>query len=166
MAHILIAYTTKKGSTAEIAQFIGKELQAAGHAVDVAEIGTVTSLAGYNAAVIGGPMYMGKMIGDTGKFVRHHYKALVRMPVAGFIVSLAPVSKDPVGIEYARKALQAALSPLQPVARTVFAGKLDPAKLSWLQKWMVEKAKSPVGDFRDWTVIATWARELPGKLDV
>ena len=166
MAHILIAYATKKGSTAEIAQAIGKELTSAGHAVDVKELGTVTSLAGYQAMVIGGPMYMGKMIGDVGKFVRHHYKALVRMPVAGFIVSLAPVSKDPEQVENAQKTLQAALSPLQPVARGVFAGRLDPEKLSWLQNWMIKQVKSPVGDFRDWTAIAAWARELPGKLDV
>ena len=165
MARILVAYASKKGSTAEIAQAIGKELQAAGHIVDVTEMGTVASPAGYNAVVIGGPIYMGKMMGDTGKFVRRHYNGLVNLPVAGFIVSLAPVSKDPVtDLEYAQKALHASLAPLKPVAETVFAGRLDPSKLSWLQKWMTEKAKSPVGDFRDWTAIAAWARELPAKM--
>jgi menaquinone-dependent protoporphyrinogen IX oxidase len=49
---------------------------------------------------------------------------------------------------------------------TVFAGKLDPAKLSWLQRWMTEKAKTPVGDFRDWTAVAARARELPVKMGV
>ena len=109
---------------------------------------------------------MGKMMSDTGKFVRRHFKDLEKLPVAGFIVSLAPVTKDPVDWEYAQKALRASLAPLQPVAEAVFAGRLDPAKLSWLQRWMIEKAKSPVGDFRDWTAIATWARELPGKMGV
>jgi menaquinone-dependent protoporphyrinogen oxidase len=164
MARILVAYASKKGSTTEIAQAIGKELEASGHVVDVVEMGTVISLTAYNAVVIGGPMYIGKMIGDTGKFVRHHTQDLEKLPVAGFIVSLAPVTKDPVDREYAHKALRASLAPLQPVAETVFAGRLDPSKLSWLQKWMIEKAKSPVGDFRDWTAIAAWARELPGKM--
>lgn len=54
MAHILVAYATKKGSTAEIAQAIGTELISAGHAIDVKELGTVTSPAGYHAVVIGG----------------------------------------------------------------------------------------------------------------
>ena len=66
----------------------------------------------------------------------------------------------------AEKALRDALAPLQPVAQTVFAGRLDPEKLSWFQKWITKKVKSPVGDFRDWAAIAAWARELPGKMKV
>ena len=37
MARILVAYATKKGSTAEIAQAIAKELQAAGHSADAVD---------------------------------------------------------------------------------------------------------------------------------
>jgi menaquinone-dependent protoporphyrinogen oxidase len=165
MARILVAYASKKGSTTEIAQAIGKELEASGHVVDVAEMGTVTSLTGYNAVVIGGPIYVGKIEG-MGKFVKRHSAELARVPVAGFVVCLAAAAKDPDGMAWAEKALHAALDPLRPVAETIFAGRLDPSKLSWLQKWMTEKAKSPVGDFRDWTAIAAWARELPGKMGV
>jgi menaquinone-dependent protoporphyrinogen IX oxidase len=53
---------------------------------------------------------------------------------------------------------------IEPEAVTIFAGKVDPAKLSFFQKWMVEKAKSPVGDFQDWDAIAAWAKELMGKM--
>jgi menaquinone-dependent protoporphyrinogen oxidase len=165
MARILVAYATKKGSTAEIAEAIAKELQAVGHTTDAVEIAKGASPAGYDAVVIGGPMYMGKIDG-MGKFVKRHSTELARVPVAGFVVCLAAAAKDPEGMAWAEKALHAALAPLQPVAETVFAGRLDPSKLSWLQKWMIEKAKSPVGDFRDWTAIAAWARELPGKMKV
>jgi len=165
MARILVAYASKKGSTTEIAQAIGKELQAAGHVVDVAEMMTVTSLTGYNAVVIGGPMYVGKIEG-MGKFVKRYSAELARVPVAGFVVCLAAASKDKEGMAWAEKALHAALDPLRPVAETIFAGRLDPSKLSWIQKWMTEKAKSPIGDFRDWTTIAAWARELPAKMGV
>ena len=67
---------------------------------------------------------------------------------------------------WAEKALHAALDPLRTVAETVFAGRLDPEKLSWFQWLAVQKAKSPVGDFRDWAAIAAWARDLPGKMMV
>jgi len=49
---------------------------------------------------------MGKMVGDVGKFVRRHYNEMKKLPVAGFIVSLAPVSKDPAQMASAQKALQ------------------------------------------------------------
>jgi menaquinone-dependent protoporphyrinogen oxidase len=110
-------------------------------------------------------MYVGKIDG-VGKFVKRHSMELAKVPVAGFIVCLAAAADDPEGMALAKKALHAALEPLQPVAETVFAGKLDPSKLSWFQNWMIKKVKSPVGDFRDWTAIAVWARELPGKMGV
>ncbi len=126
MARILVAYVSKKGSTAEIAQAIGKELQATGHTADAVGIGNVTSLQGYDAVVIGGPMYMGRIDGSVGKFVKRHSQDLARVPVAGFVVCLAAAAKDQEGITWAEKALHAALAPLQPVAEMVFAGKLDP----------------------------------------
>jgi len=165
MARILVTYATKKGSTAEIAQAIAKELQAAGHTTDAVEIAEGASPAGYDAVVIGGPMYLGKIEG-IGKFVQRHSSALARVPVAGFVVCLAAVAKDPEGMAWAEKALHAALVPLRSVAETVFAGRLDPEKLSWFQRLVVKKAKSPVGDFRDWAAIADWARDLPGKMKV
>ena len=165
MARILVAYASKKGSTAEIAQAIAKELQAAGHTADAIEIAQGASPAGYDAVVIGGPMYMGKL-DSVGKFVKRHTTDLARVPVAGFVVCLAAAAKDPEGMALAEKALHAALDPLKPVAETIFAGRLDPEKLSWFQWLAVQKAKSPVGDFRDWAAIAAWARDLPGKMMV
>ncbi|HVP95506.1 MAG TPA: flavodoxin domain-containing protein, partial [Methanoregulaceae archaeon] len=158
MAHILVAYASRKGTTTEIAQAIGKELQAAGHIADVMEIGSVSTLAGYHGVVIGGPMYMGRMVGDVGKFVKRFSDALAKLPVATFIVGLTPVSKDPESMAYMEKALHKAVIPLQPVAEAMFAGRLDPANLGWLQRWMIKNVKSPVGDFRDWTAIAEWAK--------
>jgi menaquinone-dependent protoporphyrinogen oxidase len=144
---------------------IAKELQAAGHTADAVEIAKGASPAGYDAVVIGGPMYVGKIDG-MGKFVKRHTMELARVPVGGFVVCLAAAAKDPEGLAWAEKVLHAAFEPLRPVAEMIFAGRLDPSKLSWLQKWVTEKTKSPVGDFRDWTAIAAWARELPGKMKV
>lgn len=166
MARILVAYATKKGSTAGIAEAVAKELQAAGHTADAVEITKLASLQGYDAVVIGGPLYMGKMDGSIGKFVNRNRPDLERVPVAGFVVCLAAAAKDPEGVKWAEKALHTALAPLDPVAETVFAGKLDPEKLSWFQRWVTKKAKSPVGDFRDWAAIASWARDLPVKMKI
>jgi len=160
MARILVAYASWAGSTKEIAATVGKELDAAGHAADVREMGEVTGLSGYNAVVIGAPMYMGRMVG-TKKFVRRYRAILETMPIAGFAVCLAAAGNDPSAIELMHKTLKNSLAPLNPVAVTLFAGKLDPARLSWFQRWIVHRVKAPVGDFRDWMAISIWARGLP-----
>jgi menaquinone-dependent protoporphyrinogen oxidase len=165
-ARILVVYVSPGGSTAGIAQAVGKELQSAGFGVDVVEMKSVSSLKGYNAVVIGGPFSMGKVVGDVEKFIGRNRDALVKLPFAAFAVGIAPLGKDPADRDNAMKKLQKTLEPLQPVAVTIFAGKVDLAKLSFLQKWMVEKTKSPVGDFRDGNAIAAWAKELPGKMKV
>lgn len=163
---ILVAYASQRGSTAEIAQAVGKELQLAGYDVEVIEMKSVSSLAGYSAVVIGGPFYMGKVVGDVGKFIGRYRDALAKVPVAAFAVGVAPLGKDPADKDNAMKKLQKTLEPQKPVAMTIFAGKVDPEKLSFLQRWMVKKTKSPVGDFRDWDAIARWAKDLPAMMKV
>ncbi|MCX6691775.1 MAG: flavodoxin [Methanoregula sp.] len=160
VVRILVAYATRNGSTGEIAHAAGRELSAAGHAVDVAELKTISTLAGYNAVVMGGPLYMGSIDDAVGKYKDQ----LAHLPVAAFGVGLAPVSKDAKQMVESMKALHASVAPLQPVAETLFAGKLDPSRLSFVQRKMTEFVKSPVGDFRDWNAIAAWAKELPGKM--
>jgi menaquinone-dependent protoporphyrinogen oxidase len=166
MAKILVAYASKQGSTAEIAQAIAKELQAAGHTAEAADVAGIASLAEYAGVVIGGPMYMGHIDPRVRKFTKRHAGELAKLPVAGFVVCLAAASKDPEGMAWAGKALKKALAPVQPVAETIFAGKLDPEKLSWFQRWIIKKVNSPVGDFRDWDAIAAWGREVAGKMGV
>jgi menaquinone-dependent protoporphyrinogen oxidase len=161
---ILVAYATRNGSTADIAQIIGRELVSAELTVDVSELKTVSTLAGYRAVVIGGPLYMGSVDGAVGKFVGKNREQLLNLPVAAFVVGLAPKNPDPGAVEMAIGALKKSLEPLTPVSSVMFAGKLDPAKLSFIQRKMTELVKSPVGDFRDWDAIAAWARELPGMM--
>jgi menaquinone-dependent protoporphyrinogen oxidase len=165
-ARILVAYVSPNGSTAGIAEAIGKELRSAGYTVDVAGMKSVRSLDDYQAVVIGGPFYSGKVVGGVGKFVGRFRDTLSKMPIAAFAVGVAPVGRDPVQIRDARKTFHTALAPLEPVSETIFAGRIDLSKLSFIQRWMVGKVNAPVGDFRDWEAIAKWARNLPGKLKV
>jgi menaquinone-dependent protoporphyrinogen oxidase len=163
-SRILVAYASRSGSTAEIAQAVGKELTAAGYAADVAEMNSVASLSGYSGIVIGAPLYMGGLVKDAGKFVGRHKAALATLPVAAFAVGISPKNTDAGAVSQAASALLAAIVPVQPVASVVFAGRLDPSKLSFIQRKLTELVKSPVGDFRDWDIIAAWARTLPQKM--
>jgi menaquinone-dependent protoporphyrinogen oxidase len=162
--HILVAYTSRKGSTAGIASAIGRKLQSAGYSVDVVEMKNVSTVEGWDAVVAGAPVYMGKVDKDISKFVAKNRDRLASIPVAAFAVGIAPVAPriEPVG--KVQEDLAKALSPIIPVALTVFAGTLDPDKMSFIERNMISLMKVPTGDFRDWTAIAAWAKELPGKM--
>ena len=136
----------------------------AGFSADVAEIKTISTLAGYNAVVIGGPLYMGSVDGAVGKFIGKNRGQLQKLPVAAFAVGLAPKNPDPKALGIAMDALKKSLGPLTPVSSILFAGKLDPAKVNFVMRKFLEMAKIPSGDFRDWDAIATWTQELPDKM--
>lgn len=165
---ILVTYASRTGTTAEIAAAIGRELRLAGASADVAELKEVASVAGYDAVVVGSPIYMGRIEGDVGKFVARHREALEKMPVAAFAVGLPADQKNAPG-ESAQKSgtreegagkIRTALEPVKTVAATMFAGRLDTARLSFVQRTMIGFVKAPTGDFRDWDEIAAWARSL------
>jgi menaquinone-dependent protoporphyrinogen IX oxidase len=77
--------------------------------------------------VIGGPSYMGNIVGDMKKFVGKYRDILAKIPVAAFAFGVAPAD-----IEKARTILHSILDPPEPVAEALFTGKIDPGKLSFV----------------------------------
>ena len=163
---ILVAYASRKGSTAGIAQAIGKELTSEGYAVDVNEMKSITSLAGYNAVVIGAPVYTGKVTGDVAAFVTANKDGLSRLPVAGFVTGIAPVYPKTGDVKGFTDQLITALAPIRPVVVTMFAGTLDAEKMNFVERSLTSLMKVPTSDFRDWDAIRAWARKLPGMMNL
>ena len=163
-ARILVAYVSKKGSTAEIAREAGTELERAGFFIDTAEMAKVTSLADYDAVILGAPVYTGKVVGDIALFVSKNRDALSRIPVAGFVVGIAPVFPGAGDVDTFTGQFRAVLQPVTPVDVTMFAGVLDAGKLSFVERGLTSLLKVPTGDFRDHDAIAAWARGIPEKM--
>jgi menaquinone-dependent protoporphyrinogen oxidase len=46
----------------------------------------------------------------------------------------------------------------------VFAGKIDKSRLSFGERAIVTALRAPVGDYRDWDQIASWAGEIADAL--
>ncbi len=157
----LIAYVSQMGSTAEIAQAIGRELDATGNSVEVREMKGIDSIEGYRAVVIGSPVYMAAIEKDVAHFVARHRDGLSRIPVAAFAVGIAPVDHRVGSVESVLEKLRASLDPVKPVAVTMFAGRLELARMSFVQRTMTGLMKVLTGDFRDWEAIRAWARGLP-----
>ena len=159
---ILVAYATRKGSTGEIASVIGKELEGEGHQVRVSLLKDISSLEGYNAAVLGAPVYTGHIDDDLRKFVERNKNGLKTIPVAAFAVGLAPVDPKVGSVSALEDQLKGMAVQVNLVAMKVFAGKLDPAQHSFMTKTVISLMKAPTGDFRDWDAIKVWAKSLPG----
>jgi menaquinone-dependent protoporphyrinogen oxidase len=160
---ILVAYASEYGSTAGVAEAIGKELCTKGASVDVRLAKKVTNLSPYRAVIVGSPVYRGKWMPETIKFLKENSEILSKIPVAYFVVCMT--MQNPTE-ENRRKAL-AYLDPVghsvpqvKPVKIGLFAGALHYDKLSWLMRKIIKSKGSPEGDFRDWDAIRTWAAHL------
>jgi menaquinone-dependent protoporphyrinogen oxidase len=160
---ILVAYASEYGSTAEVAEAIGKELCNKGASVDVRLARKVTGLGPYQAVIVGSPIYRGKWMTDVVRFLQENSGTLSKIPVAYFIVCMT--MQNPTE-ENRRKAL-AYLDPVynsvpqvKPVEIGLFAGALHYNKLPWLMRKILKSKGLPEGDFRNWDTIRTWAVHL------
>lgn len=82
---ILVAYATKSGSTAEVAEVVGEAVRESGATVDVRLAKDVTGVGSYGAVVLGSPVLNGNPHPEAARFLRRHQEVLSTMPVACFL---------------------------------------------------------------------------------
>jgi len=157
---ILIAYASKAGSTAEVAVRIGETLTAKNLAVDVKPAAEVSDLTPYGTVVVGSAIRTGQFLPEAMNFIKDNQAALQQKNFSTFLVCLT--LKDDT--EETRREVSAYLDPVrtlvQPASEGLFAGVLDPKKLTLLERLMMKAMKSTEGDFRNWEQISTWAQGL------
>ena len=165
-ATVLVAYASKYGATAEIADKIGEVLSEAGLPNEVLPADDVDDLTPYYAVVLGSAVYMAKWGDEAAKFLEHNEKALAERPVWLFS-SGALGEGDPVELMQGWRfpeAQQEVADRIQPRDMAFFHGVLDTEKLSLPEKLILKGVKAPVGDFRDWETITTWATSIAEAL--
>jgi menaquinone-dependent protoporphyrinogen oxidase len=163
---VLVAYATKYGATAEIAEKIGQVLRQEGLTTDVLPADRVNGLASYWAVVLGSAVYIGRWRKEAVKFLENNEAALAGRPV--WLFSSGPTGEgDPVELLNGWR-LPGKLQPIADRIETrdiaVFHGAVDVKKLNFIQKWMLRNVKAPVGDFRDWDAITSWATSIADEL--
>jgi menaquinone-dependent protoporphyrinogen oxidase len=163
---VLVAYATKYGATAEIAAKIGQVLREAGLQPDVLPADRVGDLAPYQAVVLGSAVYMWKWRKEAATFLEENEKTLAERPV--WLFSSGPTGEgDPVELMSSRsfpEALAPIADRIQPRDIAFFHGVLDTKKLSLPEKLVSKGVKAPLGDFRDWEAITSWARAIAEAL--
>jgi menaquinone-dependent protoporphyrinogen oxidase len=165
---LLVTYASKYGSTAEIAEVIGKELRKRDCQVEVKPIEAVDSLAGYDGFVIGSALYAGGWMKAAAKFLRQNQHLLAAQPV--WLFSSGPTGQgDPNEILDGwtfPENLSEVLETIKPRDVILFHGNINPDKLNFAERMIVKAVKATVGDYRDCLVIRSWAKMLDLKPEV
>lgn len=164
MKHVLVAYASKCGSIAEIAQAVGVKLAENGYRVDIQPVQKIKSLDGYDALVMGTALRMSKPIGEMDRFVRKFGARMQKLPAALFSVGMAMKTDTPETRATTLGFLKTTLEKLPPLRATgLFGGKLDCRTLSPFLRWAFARDTSgdmAEGDWRDWDAIRAWAGQL------
>jgi menaquinone-dependent protoporphyrinogen oxidase len=163
---ILVAYASKHGGTMEIAEKIGEYLVNEGFQVTVSDVEKVKDIKPYRAVILGSAVYIGKWQRQVVKFLKKNLRELAARKV--WIFSSGPTGAgDPVelldGWKMPEK-LRPLISEIGPEDISVFHGVLIRERLGPLGRFMIDKVKSPVGDYRDWQKIRSWSEQIAVKL--
>lgn len=166
---ILVAYASKYGATREIAEKIGEVLGQAGLRADVLPADRVPNLGQYRAVILGSAVYIGKWQKEAVAFLKDNEKFLASRPV--WLFSSGPTGEgDPAKLVdnvLVPPALKPVVNHIQPRDITIFHGYNNPDKLNFIEKWAINSlVKKPMGDFRDWNMIAEWATRIADSLKV
>lgn len=162
---ILVTYATRTGSTAGVAEAIGKTLAESGAEVEVRPMQDVTDLSPYRAVVAGSAIQGHIWLPEAMQFIQTHRAALAQKPFAAFLVCIAMSMNNEAARRGVADWMQPVRALVKPVSEGYFAGILDISKVPsffdrlkfrvsvWLGIWKE-------GDHRDWDAIRAWAASL------
>jgi menaquinone-dependent protoporphyrinogen oxidase len=164
---ILVTYASRAGSTAGVAEAIGKTLSEKGARVDVLRMQDVNDLAPYAAVVAGSAIQNKQWLPEAMQFLKDHQAELAQKPCMVFLVCMTLAMRN--GETY-RPFVSEFLAPVRalvkPVSEGLFAGVLDISKVPSSSDRL--KFRLSVlfgvwkeGDHRDWNAIRSWAESLP-----
>jgi menaquinone-dependent protoporphyrinogen oxidase len=167
---ILVAYASRAGATAGVAEEIGKVLIAKGAQVIVCPMTEVSDVRPYDAVVAGSAIQDRQWLPEAMQFLQKHQAELGKRPLATFTVCMTLAMRN--GEKY-RPGVLEWLAPVRrlvrPLSEGLFAGALDISKIPSYGDRL--KFRLSVlfgvwseGDHRDWEAIRAWANELYAQL--
>ena len=168
--NVLVGYASAHGSTAEIAEFIGKELAKRDFNVTVSNVADVQSLDGYDAFVLGSAIHAQMWLTEMSQFLERFRGKLTNMPVAFFITCIRVLEPD--GYEHSLHDYvnHRILKQFHLKELTAFAGRLEMDAVDWNERWTLaaryDGAEPPGNynqDFRNWQTIQAWSQKVADK---
>lgn len=160
---ILVAYGTKYGSTAEIADAIATALREDGFEVELRRAREVRGVDGYAAVVLGSAVYMGRWRGEALRVLKRRRAALAERPV--WLFSSGPVGDpakddDPKAERWLRPPkVQALARQIGARDHAVFGGSVT-EEGGPLRRKIAKDTPDEWRDRRDWDEVRAWAHEV------
>lgn len=161
MAKVLVAYGSKMGGTAGIAEAVAEALRAGGHDVTLLPAGRVPRRARFDAAVVGSALYAGRWRGEAVRLLKRLGRAAPKPRVWLF-------HSGPLGEEHAADAMplpkkvRAAAEQLEAPEAVTFGGRLDPERAGAIGRAMARNGMG--GDWRQLDRAEAWGRALADEL--
>lgn len=157
---VLIGYASRHGGTAEIAARIAETVGCTDVNVELRPFGEIpeTSVAGFDAFILGSSVYMGRWDREAMAFVRRHQGVLRLRPV--WLFSSGPLGDQPLA---GPSDLEELRHRVHFRAHRLFRGVLKPERMS-LGERLLARAMKVSGDYRDWAEIEEWAGEIRTRL--
>ena len=163
---ILVAYASQTGSTAGVAEAMGKTQAESGAPVEVRPMQDVQDLAPYHAVVAGSAIHGRSWLPEAIQFIQTHQATLAHKPFAAFLVcmTLAMPGADKYR-EHVADFIQPVRALVKPVSEGLFAGALDISKIPSFGDRLKFRLSVVLGvwsegDHRDWNAIRAWAESL------
>jgi menaquinone-dependent protoporphyrinogen oxidase len=161
MAKVLVAYETKMGGTAGIAERVAEALRSRGHEVILAPAGKVPRREQFDAAVVGSGLYAGRWRAGAVRLLKRLARSGREMPVWLF-------HSGPLGDEHADDP-QAPPARVQALAERLgahdvvtFGGRLAEGVQGFIAKAMARNGKA--GDWRQLDQAAAWGNAIADEL--
>lgn len=158
---VLVAYATKMGATAGIADAIGAEILKHGHQVDVREVSTVGSVEEYDAVILGSAIYIRRWRPEAVKFLRKNARSLREREV--WLFHSGPVGPDSDQVQAMPSKVERLAHRIGARPAITFAGRLTLETAKGLLARRIA-ATHLAGDSRDWPAITAWADDIATAL--
>jgi menaquinone-dependent protoporphyrinogen oxidase len=159
-ARVLVAYATKLGSTAAIAETIAGVLRDSGHLAVARPARDVTSLEDFDAVVLGSALYAAMWQKDARRFVQHFRDELKARPL--WLFSGGPLDRRLAKADQPITPDGAAITAgLGARAHKTFGGRLSPH--ADVDPRVLQTHR--IGDFRDWQAIVDYGYRIGRELD-
>ena len=173
---VLVAYASRHGSTAGIAERIAARITEDGIEAEARPVAEVDDVGQYEAVVLGSAAYMVHWLREATAFAKRHRRELQARRV--WLFSSGPLGNDTVdkdGEDVLKSARPKEFAELQelllPSGEQVFFGAWNPDSPPigigerLIRLAPAAKEALPAGDFRDWAAIDAWADEIAAGLE-